>query len=49
MDKIDLKEKIYNEMLADIVNLKYKPGEFVKEVELSERFNVSRTHMREVI
>ena len=28
MDKMDLKDKIYNEMLADIVNLKYKPGEF---------------------
>lgn len=49
MDKMDLKDRIYDEMLSDIVNLRYKPGDFVKEVELSKRFHVSRTPMREVI
>lgn len=45
MDKL----KIYEVLLDDIVHLKIVPGEFIKEVELSERFNLSRTPMREII
>lgn len=43
------KNKIYEILLDDIVHLKIAPGEFIKEVELSESFNLSRTPMREII
>jgi DNA-binding GntR family transcriptional regulator len=49
IEELDNKDKIYNELLNDIIKLKYKPGEFIKEADLSIRFNISRTPLREVI
>lgn len=43
------KDYIYDTLLADIISLKYKPGEFIKEADLSLAFNISRTPLREVI
>ena len=43
------KEHIYDVLLEDIVSLRYKPNEFIKENELAERFRMSRTPVREVI
>lgn len=45
MNKIEIYEKILNEILT----LKLKPNEFLKEVELSTQYNVSRTPLREII
>jgi DNA-binding GntR family transcriptional regulator len=41
-------EAIYQKILNDIVTLKIHPGTRLKEVEISERFHVSRTPMRDV-
>lgn len=50
MQKKDLtKDNIYNFILDDIINLQYKPGEYIKENDLASRFNLSRTPVREVI
>ncbi len=49
MDKIFSKEEIYSALISDIVLLKIKPGDTLKEAELSSRFKVSRTPFREVI
>lgn len=49
MDKTYSKDEIYETIISDIIYLKYKPGDMLKEAELSERFNVSRTPLREVI
>ena len=42
-------ENIYNILLNEIVSLKKKPGERLKEEELSTRFKVSRTPIRDVL
>lgn len=49
MDKFYSKEEIYETLISDIIYLRYKPGDMLKETELSARFNVSRTPLREVI
>lgn len=41
-------EVIYEKILREIITLKIKPGARLKEVDLSERFHVSRTPMRDV-
>jgi len=41
-------EVIYQKILNDIITLKIRPGTRLKEVEISERFHVSRTPMRDV-
>jgi DNA-binding GntR family transcriptional regulator len=41
-------EAIYQKILSDIITLKIRPGTRLKEVEISERFHVSRTPMRDV-
>lgn len=43
------KEEIYNQLLFEIVTLKIKPGEFVKENDLSIRFMISRTPLRDIL
>lgn len=45
----DIKNHIYLSMLDDIITCQLKPGEFVKEQELSQRYKASRTPVREVI
>jgi Transcriptional regulators len=42
------KRAIYEELVKDIINLKYKPGEYLKEAELGLRFGISRTPLREI-
>jgi DNA-binding GntR family transcriptional regulator len=44
-----LARSIYDELLADIVELRLSPGEFLLERKLSERLGVSRTPVREAI
>jgi DNA-binding GntR family transcriptional regulator len=41
-------EAIYQKILNEIITLKIKPGARLKEVEVSKRFHVSRTPMRDV-
>lgn len=41
-------EQIYQTLLLEIVNMKLKPGKMLKEVDVSKRFNVSRTPIRDV-
>jgi len=41
-------EAMYQKILSDIITLKIRPGTRLKEVEISERFHVSRTPMRDV-
>lgn len=43
------KEDIYNQLLSEIVKLKIKPGEFIKENDLSARFMISRTPLRDIL
>lgn len=43
------KEEIYKTIIGDIVCLRYRPGDLLKEAELSARFNLSRTPLREVL
>ena len=43
-----LADRIYEELKAEIVSCRYKPGASLTEVELANKFNVSRTPIREV-
>lgn len=43
------KKDIYDELLEEITQLKILPGETIKENDLSERFRVSRTPLREIL
>lgn len=45
----NIKDLIYSELLSDIVKLKIKPGEFIKENDLSLRFKLSRTPLRDIL
>lgn len=44
----DNKDTIYEQLLNDIITLQLKPGEYIKETDISIRFNTSRTPIREV-
>lgn len=44
-----VKFEIYKELLSEIVRLVIKPGEFIKENDLSLRFNISRTPLRDIL
>ncbi|MDO4594940.1 MAG: GntR family transcriptional regulator [Tissierellia bacterium] len=41
------KDNIYDTLKSDILNLKYLPDSKIKEIEISEKFNISRTPVRE--
>lgn len=41
-------QHIYDTLLREIVSLKLKPGDMLKEVDVSNRFSVSRTPIRDV-
>ncbi len=43
------KEEIYSKLYDDIIELRYKPNDILKEEEIGEMFNVSRTPVREVL
>lgn len=47
--KEPLREKIYNQLIAEIVNGQLNPGERLSEASLAERFKVSRTPIREAL
>jgi DNA-binding GntR family transcriptional regulator len=43
-----LADKIYEQLKVDIITCKYHPGDSLTEIELANKFNVSRTPIREV-
>ncbi|MBI4474537.1 MAG: GntR family transcriptional regulator [Acidobacteria bacterium] len=43
-----LADKIYEQLKIDIITCKYHPGDSLTEIELANKFNVSRTPIREV-
>lgn len=43
-----LADKIYEQLKVDIITCKYHPGDSLTEIELAQKFNVSRTPIREV-
>lgn len=47
--RMTLSEAIYHELRKEIVSLKLQPGEMIYENELSTRFNVSRTPVRQAL
>ncbi|MBV1757286.1 MAG: GntR family transcriptional regulator, partial [Dethiosulfatibacter sp.] len=42
-------ERIYNIINQRILNLEYKPGDFIEEKKIAEEFNISRTPVREAL
>ncbi len=46
---MNLKEKSYETIKQNIINLVYKPGEYLEEKKLSTSLGVSRTPMREAL
>jgi DNA-binding GntR family transcriptional regulator len=46
---MEIKNKIYESIKADIINCCYKPDEPLEEKQLTEKYGVSRTPIREVI
>lgn len=44
-----LTERIYDEVKRNIQNSHFKPGDVIREVDLCESFNVSRTPVREAL
>lgn len=47
--KKKIPNKVYEQLKADILLLNIKPGEMLSEIELSNRFNVSRTPVRDAL
>lgn len=47
--KLNLKESIYNSVLEDIVKLEYSPGEIINEKTLIEKYNCSKSPVREAL
>ena len=43
-----LADRIYEQLKADIIRCKYQPGVSLTEIEMANKFNVSRTPIREV-
>ena len=43
-----LADRIYEQLKADIITCKYQPGDSLTEIEMANKFNVSRTPIREV-
>ena len=43
-----LADRIYDQLKADIITCKYQPGASLIEIEMANKFNVSRTPIREV-
>lgn len=43
-----LADKIYEQLKVDIITCKYHPGDSLTEIELANKFHVSRTPIREV-
>ncbi len=43
-----LADRIYEQLKADIISCKYQPGDPLTEIEMANKFNVSRTPIREV-
>ena len=42
-------QEIYNEVKRDIILLKIKPGESISETELTKKYKISRTPIRDII
>ncbi|HPX32435.1 MAG TPA: GntR family transcriptional regulator [Erysipelotrichaceae bacterium] len=49
MKKEKIPNKVYEQLRTDILLLDIKPGEMLSEIELSNRFNVSRTPVRDAL
>ena len=42
-------QEIYNEVKRDIILLKIKPGESISEADLTKKYKISRTPIRDII
>lgn len=49
MKELSLKETIYNAILEDIIALEYRPGEILNEKTLIEKYNCSKSPVREAL
>ena len=49
MKELSLKETIYNSVLEDIIALEYRPGEILNEKNLIEKYNCSKSPVREAL
>ena len=49
MKQSNLKETIYNAILEDIFNYEYKPQEILNEKQLTEKYNCSKSPVREAL
>lgn len=45
----DVVDRVYNQIRELAINYRFRPGERVNEVELAQRFNVSRTPVRQAL
>lgn len=43
------KDMIYGLILNDIINFNYKPGDYIREHNIVEKYNLSRTPVREIL
>ena len=43
------KEKIFQQLRADIISRHLKPGQAIREVELAQKYDMSRTPIREIL
>ncbi|MDD7602685.1 MAG: GntR family transcriptional regulator, partial [Firmicutes bacterium] len=49
MKERSLKETIYHAILEDILSLEYRPGEILNEKTLIEKYNCSKSPVREAL
>lgn len=47
--KLNSAEKVYNQILRDIISNELKPGQILSEPDLSEMYQISRTPVREAL
>jgi DNA-binding GntR family transcriptional regulator len=48
-EKRTMADYIYNEVKEAIVYLEYEPGEKISEIQLANKYNVSRSRVREAL
>lgn len=49
LEKLNSTEKVYNQILLDIISNELKPGQILSEPDLSEMYQISRTPVREAL
>lgn len=48
-DTLSLKESVYNSIIEDIINMEYAPGDIINEKQLIERYNCSKSPVRDAL